>query len=126
MFLQANGMLIIVALCIIYFVWTRRPRSSGARSTDRGLYENNNSKLNTVHEAMLAQRERLQDNYRHAADDFQARQTVSEREIEEKRKENKVKTKSQRNEYTVPNTKYFPLTGAGGGSYRPPRKGKGG
>ena len=75
---------------------------------------------------MLAQRERLQDSYKQVAGDFKVKQDVTEKEIEEKRKENKVKTKSQRNEYTVPD-KYFPLSGTGGASsYRPPKKGKGG
>ena len=126
MFLQANAMLLIVAMCIIYFVWSRRPRSSSANTGDAGLYDCNNSKLTTVHEAMLAQRERLQDNYKQVADDFIAKKIVTEKEIDDQRKENKGKTKSQRQEYTVPDA-YFPLSGSGGGSsYRPPKKGNAG
>ncbi|KAI6658024.1 hypothetical protein LOD99_15739 [Oopsacas minuta] len=122
--LQSNAVLIII-LCILYFLWTRRPKNRGASPNDQGLYENNNTKLTTVHEAMLAQRERLQDGYQQIATDFAAKQNTVEKEIEEKRKENKIKTKSQRNDYNVPD-RYYPLTGAGGGSYRPARKGRGG
>ena len=124
-FLQANAVLIII-LCVLYFLWTRRAKNTGTSPNDRGLYENNNSKLTSVHEAMLAQREKLQNGYREVADEFVAKQTIVDKEMEERRKENRTKTKSQRNEYVVPD-RHFPLeSGGGGSSYRPARKGRGG
>ena len=124
-FLQANAVLIVI-LCVLYFLWTRRPKNTGTSSNDQGLYENNNSKLTSVHEAMLVQREKLQSGYRQVADEFSAKQTIVDKELEERRKENKNKTKSQRNEYVTP-AGHYPLgSGGGGSSYRPARKGRGG
>lgn len=124
-FLQSNAVLIVI-LCVLYFFWTRRAKNTGTSPNDQGLYENNNSKLTSVHEAMLAQRERLQNGYKEVAGDFVAKQTIVEKEMEERRKENRTKTKSQRNEYAIP-AGHFPLgSGGGGSSYRPARKGRGG
>ena len=123
-FAQSNAILLLVGIGLVYLIWSRLARRSSQNSPDTdGLYERDNSKLNAVYESMLSQRQKLQESYSVAAEEFAAQQSVREKQIETNRTENKHKTKSERNAFSHPN-KYLPLGGGGGGSsYRPPKKG---